>query len=169
MAHNTTSLFVSAVSTGECVNWFGNNLDWRVIPYTQVGNTPWGLVPHCSKAAVEPYGAHHCAVRDAVGIRRCPGDCKDGMCVKPGVFAGQICIFRSGRRSVVQLFGIRETEGAEWLPSVACVQPVTLTLPLGSAQPLLATRKGSHLCERRRPHAEAPHWGQTEEQPERTF
>jgi len=66
-----------------CMNWFGNNLDWSVIPYEQHSGSPWGFTPTgCTIASVQAYGAYHCGVLTASGsIQSCDGnDCFNGAC-----------------------------------------------------------------------------------------
>ena len=71
----------------KCVNWFGNDLDWSMIPFTRRGNTPWGYTPEGCNTAVMEYGEYDCAVETKEGIRSCFGDCQDGKCVDntPGI------------------------------------------------------------------------------------
>jgi len=72
-----------ARSGNSCMNWFGNNLDWSVIPYEQHSGSPWGFTPTgCTIASVQAYGAYHCGVLTASGtIQSCDGnDCFNGAC-----------------------------------------------------------------------------------------
>lgn len=85
----TASVIIAACqgeTETECVNWFGNNLDWNRIPYTQYGNTPWGYTPNgCIRSDVEKYGKFFCGVKTGTRIATCNGTgCQDGVCTEHG-------------------------------------------------------------------------------------
>ena len=81
------SHLVLFLNIGQCVNWFGNNLDWSKIPYAPVStNEPWGITPDpegCSDEVTEysSDGEKSCSVMFDVGIFSCEGDCKGGKCI----------------------------------------------------------------------------------------
>ena len=75
---------------GECVNWFGNNLNWTKIEATGLyqqmfHGEPWGATPYGCTEEVKQYGEYHCAIDTGIlnGERyiKCEGDCKNGRCV----------------------------------------------------------------------------------------